>query len=70
MVKLGWGKQTFKPGDEVTVTFIAVKNGLPVGRVQQVVLANARFSAAGSFSHLAIQFAELNRNEISIQEGT
>jgi hypothetical protein len=46
MVKLGWSKLTFKPGDEVTVTFIPVKNGLPVGRVQQVVLANGQILSA------------------------
>ena len=46
MVKLGWSKQTFKPGDDVTVTFIAVKNGVPVGRVQQVVLANGQTLSA------------------------
>jgi len=42
MVKLGWSKQTFKPGDEVTVTFMPVKNGQPIGRIQQVVLANGQ----------------------------
>jgi hypothetical protein len=42
MVNLGWGKQSFKPGDEVTVTFMPVKNGSPVGRIQQVVLANGQ----------------------------
>lgn len=42
MVNLGWSKDTFKPGDEITVTFIPVKNGVPVGRVQQVVLPNGQ----------------------------
>jgi uncharacterized protein DUF6152 len=42
MVNLGWSKQTFKPGDEVTVTFEPVKNGLPIGRIEQVVLANGQ----------------------------
>ena len=42
MVNLGWSKDTFKPGDEVTVTFMPVKNGNPVGRIQQVVLANGQ----------------------------
>lgn len=42
MVNLGWSKQSFKPGDEVTVTFMPVKNGAPVGRIQQVVLANGQ----------------------------
>jgi hypothetical protein len=38
MVNRGWSKRTFKPGDEVTVSMIAAKNGRPLGRVQQVVL--------------------------------
>jgi hypothetical protein len=46
MVKLGWSKATFKPGDEVTVTFMPVKNGAPVGRIQQVVLADGQTLSA------------------------
>src|SRR6202049_2610097 len=33
MVSLGWGKASFKPGDEVTVTLMPVKNGHPYGRI-------------------------------------
>ena len=46
MINLGWSKQTFKPGDEVTVTFMPVKNGQLVGRIQQVVLANGQTLSA------------------------
>ena len=46
MVNLGWSKQTFKPGDEVTVTFIPVRNGQPIGRVEQVVLADGKTLSA------------------------
>jgi hypothetical protein len=42
MTNLGWSKQSFKPGDEITITFTPVKNGAPVGRVEQVVLANGQ----------------------------
>jgi hypothetical protein len=42
MVDLGWSKQSFKPGDEVTVTFEPVKNGQPIGRIEQVVLASGQ----------------------------
>ena len=42
MVNLGWSKQSFKPGDEVTVTLEPVKNGLPIGRVEQVVLPSGQ----------------------------
>ena len=46
MVNLGWSKQTLKPGDEVTVTLIPVKNGQPIGRIDQVVLANGKTLSA------------------------
>jgi Family of unknown function (DUF6152) len=36
----GFSKQTFKPGDEVTVTLEPVKNGRPLGRMLEVVLPN------------------------------
>ena len=42
MSNLGWSIRSFKPGDKVTVTVTPVKNGRPVGRVLQVVLANGR----------------------------
>jgi hypothetical protein len=45
MINRGWGKQTFKPGDEVTVTMLTVKNNRPVGRVRQVVLPNGQVLA-------------------------
>ena len=38
MVSLGWGKASFKSGDEVTVSLMPVKNGHPYGRIKQVVL--------------------------------
>ncbi len=46
MVNLGWSKQSFKAGDEVTVTFMPVKNGQPVGRLEQVVLADGKILKA------------------------
>jgi len=42
MIERGWSKQSFKPGDEVTVTVETVKNGNPVGRVLEVVLPNGQ----------------------------
>jgi predicted extracellular nuclease len=42
MVNRGWAKQSLKPGEEVTVTMQVVKGGNPIGRVQQIVLANGR----------------------------
>jgi hypothetical protein len=43
--EVGWTKDTFKPGDKVTVEVIQAKNGLPVGR----------FGAAGATAGLATQ---------------
>jgi len=40
MVDGGWSKASFKPGDQVTVTLVPVKNGKPIGRIKHVVLAN------------------------------
>jgi hypothetical protein len=42
MVHYGWTKQSLKPGDQVTVTVIPVKNGRPVGRIIEVVLSNGQ----------------------------
>src|ERR1700737_4098405 len=42
MVSLGWGKASFKPGDEVTVTLMPVKNGHPYGRIKLVVLPDGK----------------------------
>ena len=40
LINFGINKQTFKPGDEVTVVVITPDNGAPVGRLQRVMLAN------------------------------
>lgn len=42
MVSLGWGKVSFKSGDEVTVTLMPAKNGKPYGRVTLVVLGDGK----------------------------
>ncbi len=42
MVYAGWGKASFKPGDEVTVTLVPAKNGRPFGRINLVVLPNGK----------------------------
>ena len=47
MVNRGWSKQSFKPGDQVTVTVEPVKNGRSRGRVLQVVLPNGKTLSAG-----------------------
>jgi hypothetical protein len=42
MVSLGWGKTSFKPGDEITVTLMPVKNGRFYGRINLVVLPDGK----------------------------
>lgn len=42
MTRQGWSKESFKPGDQVTVTMLPVKNGKPVGRIIEIVLANGQ----------------------------
>jgi hypothetical protein len=42
MVSLGWGKASFKPGDEVTVTLMPVKNGRPYGRIKLIALPDGK----------------------------
>src|SRR6266404_8419634 len=42
MVSLGWGTTSFKPGDEVTVSLMPVKNGNPFGRITLVVLPDGK----------------------------
>ena len=42
ILPLGYTKQTFKPGDQVTVTLTPVRNGKPLGRLLYVVLANGK----------------------------
>jgi hypothetical protein len=45
---LGYTKQTFKPGDEVTVTLTPVRNGRPLGRLLSVVLPNGKKLGVGA----------------------
>ena len=38
----GYRKDSFKPGDEVTITVEPVKNGRPIGRIVRAVLASGK----------------------------
>ena len=42
MIHYGWTKQSLKPGDQVTVNVIQVKNGNPVGRIIEVILSDGQ----------------------------
>jgi uncharacterized protein DUF6152 len=45
MTRQGWAKDSLKPGDQVTVTMLPVKNGKPIGRIIEVVLSNGQHLA-------------------------
>jgi hypothetical protein len=51
MVNRGWSKASLKPGDQVAITLEPVKNGRPIGRILQVVLANGQ-KLSGGFGSL------------------
>jgi hypothetical protein len=42
MANLGWSKEAIKVGDQVTVTVMPVKNGRPIGRIMEIVLASGQ----------------------------
>ena len=37
---IGWSKASFAPGDVITITMYATKNGNPAGRLNKIVLAD------------------------------
>ena len=42
LINRGWTNQSLKPGDQVTVTVLPVKNGRPNGRLLEVVLPDGQ----------------------------
>jgi hypothetical protein len=42
MFNIGWSRDSMKPGDKVTVTALAVKNGQPIGRIVDVLLPSGQ----------------------------
>jgi hypothetical protein len=53
MIPFGWSKQSFKSGDEVTLTLEPVKNGQPLGRILQAVLPDGKTLVAGNATAVA-----------------
>ena len=47
MTNVGWSKAAIKVGDEVTITLLPVKNGLPLGRLVSVALPNGKMLQSG-----------------------
>lgn len=42
MFNIGWSKTSFRPGDQVTVTALQVKNGKPIGRIVDALLPSGQ----------------------------
>jgi hypothetical protein len=42
MFNIGWTKDSMRPGNQVTVTALPVKNGKPIGRIVDVLLPNGQ----------------------------
>lgn len=42
MIPFGWSKQSFKPGEEVTITVEPARSGRPVGRLLLAVFSDGR----------------------------
>jgi len=42
MTRIGWTEKSLKPGDQITVTALPLKNGKPVGRITEVVFQNGQ----------------------------
>jgi len=40
MTRVGWSKESFKAGDQITINALPVKSGAPVGRIIEAVLPN------------------------------
>lgn len=47
IIPYGWSKQSFKPGDSVTITVEPARNGRPIGRLLQAVLPDGKTLVAG-----------------------
>jgi hypothetical protein len=54
MIPFGWAKQSFQPGDTVTVTLEPVKNGQRLGRLLQARLPNGKTLVAGAAGAAAL----------------
>jgi hypothetical protein len=48
MIGNGWRRDSFKPGDEITVSLRPLRNGKPGGSIQAVVLADGKVLRAGA----------------------
>jgi|SRR5690242_10342040 uncharacterized protein DUF6152 len=66
MTNVGWSKAAIKAGDEVTVTILQVKNGMPLGRVVSVQVPSGKTLMSGEGAPREVR-DELERQ---VKEGT
>ena len=55
MIPFGWSKQSFKAGDQVTITLEPARSGRPVGRLLRAVLPDGKELIAGANTGLTPQ---------------
>src|SRR2546427_9542738 len=48
MIGNGWRRDSFKPGDEITVSLRPLRNGKPGGSIQEVAFADGKVLKAGA----------------------
>ena len=41
LIRAGWSKNAVKPGDQITITLVAAKNGAPVGFLHKLMFDNS-----------------------------
>ena len=41
LIRAGWSKDAVKPGDQITITLVAAKNGAPVGFLHKLMFDNS-----------------------------
>jgi hypothetical protein len=58
MIPHGWSKQSFKPGDQVTLTVEPARNGQPVGRLLSAVFPDGRTLVTGGNAESAAAGAQ------------
>jgi hypothetical protein len=52
MIPTGWSKESFKPGDQITITVEPSKSGKPIGRIESVTLPNGKTLIGFTQEHL------------------
>jgi hypothetical protein len=57
MIPFGWSRQSFKPGEQVTILVEQARSGQPVGRLLRVMFADGRTLSPGGTAGAAAEAA-------------